>query len=86
MKSIATKFLPATNFRGSRIKASAEGVAPLTISYPHDSSEPHATAARALAQRMGWHGTMIEGGAADGKGSVFVFVRVGKYDAPTIEV
>ena len=37
MQSITTKYLPATNVRGSRIKASCERGS-VTISYPHELS------------------------------------------------
>ena len=37
MQAIITKYLPATNFRGSRIKASCERGS-ITVSYPHELS------------------------------------------------
>ena len=54
MKAIQTKYLPCTNHRGSRIKATAEGVKSLTIGYPHelDSHDAHKQAAQALADRQ----------------------------------
>ena len=54
MKAIQTRYLPCTNHRGSRIKATAEGVKSLTIGYPHecDYSQAHKQAAQALADRQ----------------------------------
>ena len=72
MNAIWTKYLPATNTRGARVQARAEGVASLTISYWADDNA-HVAAALALARREGWTGTLIEGGRPDGKGDVFVF-------------
>jgi len=72
MKAIWTKYIRATDTRGARIKAEAEGVKSLTISYWADD-DAHAAAALALARREGWTGTLIEGGRPDGKGDVFVF-------------
>lgn len=56
MKAILTRYLGPTNTRGARIVASAEGVARLTVGYPHelDSEAAHAKAAEALANKYGW--------------------------------
>jgi len=45
----------------------------ITISYPHDlpEGEKHQAAARALCEKMGWTGRLVEGGTKEG--SVFVF-------------
>jgi hypothetical protein len=53
MQSIQTKYLPATNTLGSRIKATCERGS-ITIWYPHDLSgdEVHREAARALVWRF----------------------------------
>ena len=57
MKAIETKYLPATNFKGSRIKAFTEGGNSLTIGYPHELSghHCHALAAFKLCDKMGWN-------------------------------
>lgn len=75
MKAIETKYLPATNNRGSRIKATAEGgdkPNTITISYPHefDGMAAHAQAALALAKKMNWNGDLIGGGLQD----TYVFI------------
>ena len=46
MQAITTKYLPATNTKGARIKASCEAGS-VTISYPHEAQ--NAFAAHALA-------------------------------------
>ena len=74
MQAIETKFLGPTNFRGARIKATAQAGS-VTISYPYDErSGDHTLAAIALALKLGWAGRWVEGGRADGRGSVFVAV------------
>lgn len=56
--SIITKYLPASNTRGSRIKASrgGRGGPSITVSYKHglNTDNNHARAAVMLAQKMGW--------------------------------
>lgn len=71
-QAIITKYLGPTNTKGGRIKATTgSGKNSLTIGYPHEASNPHALAAMALAQKLGWTGALVEGGTATG--SVFVF-------------
>lgn len=74
MKAILTKYIPATATKGSRIKAIAEGVKPLTIDYPHELSGDavYRKAAEALRDRQGWKGELICGGLPNGQ-VVFVF-------------
>lgn len=53
MQAIQTKYIPATNFKGSRVKAwCARGS--ITISYPHDLSgeDVHIAAAQALVVKF----------------------------------
>ena len=85
MKSIQTKYLGPTTFRGSRIKAYAEGGAAITVSYDYENNEiAHDRAARALAEKMDWSGTYVRGGAADGRGNVYV--NVGDVDPNVLNV
>lgn len=75
MQSILTKYLPATNFKGSRIKAWTSGGAKAIIrSYDHalNGDDNHLTVARELANIMGWHGRYIEGSLGDRAGNVYV--------------
>ncbi len=71
MKAIQTKYLPATNFRGSRIKATAEGWGAAIIDYPHEfnAEEAHIHAAKALlAKSESFEAdkfTLATGGLAD---------------------
>lgn len=72
-KAIETKYLPATDTKGSRIKAYHEGGMSVTIPYPHELSgaDCYWEAARKLIERMGWTGTDWYVGGTKG-GYVFV--------------
>jgi len=56
MQTIITKYLPATNSRGSRIKATTTGGTSVTVPYDHalDVQAAHDKAFRKLAEKMGW--------------------------------
>lgn len=71
-KAIVTKYLGPSNFRGSRVKATAPDNPALTIGYDSalDSAGAHAQAAKALAERMHWAGLWV-GGAPPGSGYCF---------------
>lgn len=73
-KTITTKFMPVTNHRGSRIKASDGDRNSVTLSYDHalDSTENHDAAARELCRKMDWHGKLARGGHQTGYTYVFV--------------
>ena len=72
-QAIVTKYLPATNFKGSRIKATASAGS-LTQSYDDslNTDDAHAKVAMALANKFKWRGTWYGGTPADGKGNVYV--------------
>lgn len=91
MQTITVKYLPATETRGSRLKASATRGS-ITIPYPHElnRSEAHAHACRNLAKffldadkvRYGsdpksspWNGPWVEGSLPGDAESVFVSLR-----------
>lgn len=80
MQCIITKYIGPTNALGARIKATTgSGKNSSTISYPYeDSRNAHALAALDLARKLGWAGTLIEGGTATG--SVFVFADGDKFE------
>lgn len=75
MKAITTKYIPMTNTRGPKIKATAEGVKPMTIPdiYAAGSDYGHKLAALALCKRMNWGENLIGGGLPDTSGNVYVF-------------
>ena len=80
MKSIRTHYLPATNFKPSRIVATAEGGPKphrivRSMDYELDMDERHAAVAQELAHRLGWTGTWIGGGSVDQTGYVWVNTR-----------
>ena len=76
MKAIVTEYLPATAYRGSRIKATAEGVRAVVVPYDHGAKDAHAVAAVALCVRMGWPGDLISGGLPGlAGGNCYVFAQ-----------
>ncbi len=78
MQAITTKFIGPTNSRGARIKATSGGGHTLTVPYTYeDGHRSHAQAALQLARKLGWEGTLIEGGTKEGM--VFVFDSGAKY-------
>jgi hypothetical protein len=73
-QAITTKFLPVTNTRPSRVKATADAGS-VTLSWDHgvNIDENHARAAKALADKFGWRGAWYQGALHDG-GFCFVCV------------
>ena len=73
MQAIITKFVPATNTRGARIKASA-WAGSITISYDYSGDACHKAAAMALAAKFGWSDwdNAISGAMPDNSGFAFV--------------
>lgn len=76
---IETKYLGATNHRGSRIIARCGSLSHprLTVAYD-DALSPgqnHANAAQKLAARAGWQGEWIGGWNASGTGAMFTSLR-----------
>ena len=80
MKAIQTRYLGATDFFGSRIKAWAEGTRSLTIPYPHGDGrdfteeDAHRKAAQMLVDRQDWQ-LSIAGGALPNGDWGWVFVQ-----------
>ena len=72
-QAITTKFLPATNTRGSRIKATA-AAGSLTVARDCalNIEQNHARAAEMLANKFKWKGRYYGGGLPDEKGYCFV--------------
>ncbi len=73
MQAIETKYLGPTNFRGARIKASAQAGS-ITIPWDHalNVEGNHDAACKALVRKWGWYGTWIRGARADSRGNVYV--------------
>jgi hypothetical protein len=71
-QAITTKFIPPTDTRGSRVKATA-AAGSKTLYWDHalNIEDNHAAAARALANRFEWSGNWYGGGLAR-EGFVFV--------------
>ena len=79
MKVIITKYHGATNTRGSRFTARAEGVKSVSIPYDYslNSWGNHAKVAKKLKDKMGWYGEMVSGCLPSGE-EVFVFTKSDK--------
>ena len=90
MQAIQTKYIPASNTRGSRIKATAERGS-ISIPYPHeiDSWQVHAFAAQKLCEKFAaedlkdygtpitknpWSRAFVSGAMPGNKGECHVFV------------
>jgi len=73
MKAIYIKWLPATNTKGTRVKADTKDGNSITLprNYHLDFKEQGEKAAYALCDKMGWNGDLI------GNGDVFVFAKEG---------
>lgn len=72
-QAIQTKFLPCTNFKGSRVKAIAQaGSIILSWDDALDSDENHAVAAQKLAEKYGWKGVWHGGALPHSSGYSFV--------------
>ena len=73
-QSISTKYLGATDRRGSRVKARSSSGLSLTLSWDDalDVDDNHRAAALALATKLKWQGRWIAGGDRDGRGNVYV--------------
>ena len=71
MQAIITKYISATNFKGSRIQAKCEAKT-IYVEYTHElnTEQNHIEAAKMLATKLGWSGEWVNGGTANG----FVFV------------
>lgn len=67
MKAVVTRYLPFTNTKPARIKASAEGVPSIIASVEsfrlagNGLDDPHITAAKALCRKYDWGETLASG-------------------------
>lgn len=75
-QAIHTKFVPPTNTKPSRIKASYAGGS-ITVSWDYglEQSENHAAAAKKLQDKLNWSGSYVGGALPDGS---MAFVKSGK--------
>ena len=62
MVAIVTKYIGPTDYRGSRIKATAGNGQTITIGYDHELSieKAHRKAAQALCDKMKWTGKLMK--------------------------
>ena len=84
MQYISTKYLSATDTKGSRIKAKASySNESLTIPYDYslDCEQAHAKAAMQLATKLEWNGEYASGGNDSG----YVFALIGNSNTYSTE-
>jgi hypothetical protein len=80
-QAIVTKYLGPTNFRGARVKASAQaGNIVIPWDDALDMDENHAAAAHKFANGRDWlaYSTLVGGALPDGTGYCFVLVSTHK--------
>jgi len=75
MQAIVTRYHGPTNTRGARISATTESGISVSIPYPHEASRDDKgfCAVKALCDKMGWSGKIVNGGLAKGA-QVWVFL------------
>lgn len=74
MKTIETRFIPATNTKPARIKAVEPDGISVTLSWDQsiDAEANHRAAQTMLCAKLGWTGSMIGGHTRRGMAWVFV--------------
>lgn len=78
-QAITTKYLPPTNYLGSRVRAKAQaGTIIKPWDYSLDADDNHMAAARQLAQQLEWWGRWVGGSLPSGDGNVFVLTQWGE--------
>ena len=84
MQTITTKHLPATDTKPSRVKATHSGRRQsVTVSCGgQDAPFYDRIAVQFLMEKLGWTGSMVGGGMADGS---MVWVFESKHGSPTVE-
>jgi len=76
MQAIQTKYLPATNYRPSRMVAiSGDGRHRMVISYDSAVHDMHEFAAYSLMQKMNWPNRLVGGGLKNSE--VWVMLPIG---------
>lgn len=80
MKAIMTKVMPATNTKGTRIKAYDSDNNSVTVSWEHELNEEENAihAAYKLKEKMNWKGDMAWGWVKEGY--IFVFINNNEYE------
>jgi len=80
MQAIHTKFISATNLKGSRIKAFCDAGS-ITVPYTYDKgeSDTHLDVAYQLVKKLGWdddhYGKLAQGSLPNNAGYCHVFVK-----------
>lgn len=84
-QAIETKFYGPTNSRGARIRAAAQASKKF-YDFDYGADDPHTFAAQQFAEDMGWSGTWVGGGNADGTGSAYVRLPVAAADGENLDI
>lgn len=77
MQAIQTRFIGATNTKGSRVKAFTEGFPRgITVGYEYAASVEgaHDAAFLAFVRARGWFGLWARGASADKRGNTYVCI------------
>lgn len=83
MQAINVKYMPATNTKPTRVKATAGRQSLILSTSSHD--EPEQAAALALARRLGWTGSLVSGVQPNGD-TVFCFVESHGHKQPVFTI
>lgn len=83
MQALTTKFIPATDHHGSRIKVRAQ-VGTITVPWDHakDVPENHDAAALTFLKKWGWPGHWVRGSLPDDTGYAYVKAESGISEIP----
>ena len=86
MQAITTKYIAASNYRGSRIVAQAEA-GKVYLSWEHGLNQDnnHLAAAVALAKKFGWKGQIVGGHLPRTNSSHMAWVFVNEF-SPTATI
>ena len=81
MQTITTKYLGATNHKGTRIKATTSSGVSKTISYNYEKSsiKNHEWAIHELNLKLAWNGELV-GGSPNKSGDSYIWVFVNGSD------
>lgn len=86
-QAITTKYLPVTNRKPSRVKATAEaGTITLEWDHAYNTDGNHIRAAKALAEKFKWKGLYFGGALPRSNNASYAFVMACNIDADANEI
>lgn len=86
MKTIVCKYLPATSTKPARVKAMAEGVSSVVVTYNSGAHDPWREAAIQLVNRMGWGPVWLSHGVLPCGSHVFIMILDGTLPSHCVDV